>query len=69
VSGVDLAFPTFKTDKQLLAEAKERGFDNWAAMQTAEVSTSSPTFNNTNVVCSCSYFYTLIIKYSECSRD
>lgn len=26
VSGVDMAFPTFKTDKQLLAEAKNRGF-------------------------------------------
>lgn len=26
MSGVDMAFPTIKTDKQLLAEAKERGF-------------------------------------------
>jgi hypothetical protein len=26
VTGVDMAFPTFKTDKTLLAEARERGF-------------------------------------------
>lgn len=28
VTGVDMAFSTFKTDKELLAEAKERGFYN-----------------------------------------
>jgi hypothetical protein len=28
VSEVDMAFPTFRTNKELLAEAKERGFYN-----------------------------------------
>ena len=28
LNGVDMAFSTLKTDKTLLAEAKERGFDN-----------------------------------------
>ncbi len=28
VSGLDMAFSTFKTDKNLLAEAKDRGFYN-----------------------------------------
>jgi hypothetical protein len=29
VSGIDMAFSTFKTDKILYEEAIKRGFDNW----------------------------------------